>query len=122
MSIGTISIFVNWLIQGNFREKLSTLKSNKIALSILVIFSFHLIGLLWSSDFDYAFHDLKIKVPILALTLVFGSQKVFDSNQIKNILLTFVSAVGVSVGVSLYTYLKLSGEGDSFDLREIVPD
>ena len=66
MSIGTISIFVNWLIQGNFREKLSTLKSNKIALSILVIFSFHLIGLLWSSDFDYAFHDIKIKVPILA--------------------------------------------------------
>ena len=119
MSVGTVSIFVNWLIQGNFKEKFSNIKNNKVALSVLAIFAIHLIGLVWTTDFDYAFHDLKIKAPILALTLIFGSQMIFDLNQRKNILLSFVVAVALSVGISLYTYLKLSAGNEPFDMRDI---
>lgn len=119
MSVGTISLFVNWLLEGQFKLKFSTLKSNKIALSLIALFSVFLIGLLWTEDVKFGMHDLKLKAPILAFSLVFGTKYLFNSNRLKQLLLVFVTACFTSVLISFYTFFKLKANQVDFDLREI---
>jgi O-antigen ligase len=106
MSIGSIALFLNWILEGKFKEKFSVLKHNKPAVAILIIFALHLLGLLWTHDFDYAFRDLKVKLPILIFPLVFGSTKVFSRQEMVKLFVVFVAATLISTLISVGVYIK----------------
>jgi O-antigen ligase len=106
MSIGSIALFLNWILEGKFKEKISVLKHNKPAVAILIIFALHLLGLLWTHDFNYAFRDLKVKLPILIFPLVFGSTRVFSRQEIVKLFIVFVSATLISTLISVGVYIK----------------
>ncbi|MFP5469957.1 MAG: O-antigen ligase family protein [Bacteroidia bacterium] len=107
MSVGTIALFVNWLIEGNFRAKFLALKNNRIALAIISIFLMHVVGLLWTSDFEYGLHDLKIKLPLLIIPLVLGSINYLEKNSFLTIFLVFVAAIFLSALISVGVYINL---------------
>ena len=107
MSVGAIALFVNWLIEGDFKQKFFRLKNNRPALAILSIFIIHLIGLFWTSDFDYGWHDIKIKLPILIIPLVLGSSAHFEKKNIITVCFVFVAATFVSSLISIGVYINL---------------
>src|SRR5688500_12041077 len=83
MSLSQIILFVNWVLEGNLLNKLRTFASNKPAVVFSSVILLHLLGLAYTSDFDYAFRDIRIKAPLLVLPLVLSSstplsQKQFD--------------------------------------------
>jgi len=119
-SLAQILLVLNWLIQGHFSEKLKTLKERKAPLIITLLFAIHIAGLLYTSDFQYAFHDLKIKLPILVLPIIIGSSASFSKKQIRNLLLLFVSSVLVSSLVSTSFFFGLFDQ-NYIDFREISP-
>lgn len=107
MSVGTIALFANWLVERRFRGKFLNLKANSLALSAIAIFIIHLIGLIWTSDNGYGFHDLKIKLPILIIPLVLGSINYLDKKTFLTIFLVFVAATFLSALISVGVYINL---------------
>jgi hypothetical protein len=92
-SVAEIILVANWLIELKFKEKWHIIQSRKSLLLIGSIYLVHLIWLINTTDFNYAFHDLKIKLPLLVLPLVIGTSKALERIQLKWILVFFTYAV-----------------------------
>ena len=58
LSVGIISIIVNWILEGGFNDKLTTIKDNKALLWFLVIYFLSVAGLAFTSDFGWAIHGI----------------------------------------------------------------
>ena len=63
LSVFTTSVFqivllANWMTEGRFGEKWSVFRGRKSLWLILSIYLVFLVGLTYTSDFTYAFHDL----------------------------------------------------------------
>ena len=59
VSIFTVLLFLLWLYEGDFKDKLSFLKRNKVIISILVFFVFSALSILWSYDYIVGFDRLR---------------------------------------------------------------
>ena len=84
MSVSQALIIVAWLLNGDLKEKLKTALSNKIVLLLVVFFLWHLLGLLYTTDFHYGFKDVRVKLPLLLIPIIFSSMPVFSDKQFKN--------------------------------------
>jgi hypothetical protein len=123
LSIFTTSLFeillaANWLLEGNFRNKFRVIRERRSLWYILSIYLVFLAGLIITKDFAYAFHDLRIKLPILVLALIMGLSEPISSKQFKWVLLFLIGGVVIS---SFSSILVLAGIIDHAysDLREI---
>lgn len=72
-SIPEIILLGNWIIELRFRQKWQRLKNNRVFWAIAAVFIIHVLGLTYTSDFERAVEDLKIKAPLLILPLAFFS-------------------------------------------------
>jgi len=75
MSIGTIWIIANWLIEMDFKTKWTRFKSNKKVIAIGLFFILMLLSLTWSQDLDYGLKDVLVKLPFITIPLVMGTSK-----------------------------------------------
>ncbi len=117
-SMAEILLLANWILEGNFRRKFNKFVSNKGLWLITSLYLLHLVGLIHTSDFDYALHDLKIKLPILILPLIIGTSEKSSPLRIKIILMFFVMAVVVSTLISFGIFLHIIPY-EYYDIREI---
>jgi len=107
MSIGTIGLVINWLVEKQFLKKWETVKTrNYLPLLLIGSFLVLLLGLINTTNFDYAIHDLKIKLPLLFLPLVIGSI-VIKQKHVKLIFSFFLAAVAFSTFISYFVYLEV---------------
>jgi len=93
ISISQFLLLAIWLFEGNFKQKLENLKNNKAALIFLSIFVSFVIGLLWTQNFKVGINELKLKLPLLILPIIFGSSDKFSVNEIKIILIAFIVVI-----------------------------
>ncbi len=120
MSVSELLLAANWLVEGNFNRKFQILKQRKSLLFIISIYVIHILGLFYSNDLHYAFHDLKIKLPFLALPLIIGTSEALTRKQVKYLLLLFIATVIVSSLIStliLFGFTKI----EVGDIRDISP-
>ncbi len=94
-------LIIHWIVRGDYVEKWKRLISRPAIWVLSLFFIIPLIGMLYSADWDYGLHDLKIKLPLLALPLVIGTSEMISRQQLKLILLTFAASVTISSMVSL---------------------
>ncbi len=94
------------LSANNFIDKFGFFFKNRIALIIASLFALHLIGLLHTSDFDYALKDLRTKLPIFVIPLVMSSMPKLSLKQIKQLLVFYVLAVFVGTLFSMNAFYK----------------
>ena len=107
MSIGTIGLVINWLVEGRFSNKWELAKERGyIPFLLISSFIILLIGLLNTTNFEYAFHDLKIKLPLLFLPLVLGTIEI-KRKHTKLILIFFIAALLFSTLVSFFVFLEI---------------
>ncbi len=123
LSIFTISLFtillgLNWLIEGNFKEKFLILRRRKSVVIFLTIYLIHIVGLLITEDFNYGLKDLRIKLPIFLFPLIIGTSKSLEKRQLKLLLSIFISAVLISTFASIYVLLGFS-KIEVIDIRNI---
>jgi hypothetical protein len=140
LSVAQIILAINWIVEGNFRNKFRILKSSRALLLILSIYLLHLIGLLNTDHFFknlyeyfsvvaepglaaiintyksthlpsnlvYGLHDLRIKLPLLALPLIYGTSVALTQKEFKIILQLFLATVLVSSFITTYVLLGFS--------------
>ena len=109
-----ISYFFGYLAK-NFISKTKVFLTNKIAVLVASLFLLHLIGLVHTTDFAYALKDLRTKIPLLLLPLIFSSMPALNKRKTNILLIFYILAVFAGSMFSIFTYLKQ----DFSDIRQI---
>lgn len=112
MSIGAIWIISNWLIEGKFSEYGQRLKSSPELILILILLLYSIISIAWSDDFWYAFHDIRIKLPLLAIPLALGSGALLDRKILIFLVFLFVGIVAFTSLMNFISYNFFSMKSD----------
>lgn len=98
-----------------FKSKLSRFWQNKAAVLLVAFYLMHVVGLFWTSDFDYAMRDLRVKLPILVMPLVLSSMEPLDRKRFDFVMLVYVLSVFIATLFSSVSYWR----HDYDDIREI---
>jgi hypothetical protein len=77
----------------NIKTRFNDFIHNKVAVVMVSMYLLHFIGLIYTSDFQYAFKDLRIKLPILAFPLILSSMKPLNKKQFDTVIWFFISSV-----------------------------
>ena len=120
ISNSMIVLLVNWLVEGGLNEKLKLFFKNKIAVVIASLYLLHIIGLAWTSDYDYALKDLRNKIPILLLPLILSSTAPPSEKNFRLILHIFLLGLFSETMVGLYNLYGFSGKTIT-NMRELTP-
>lgn len=105
VSISQFILMGTWLLERDFKAKFFKIKNNKILWAFFLLPLLHLIWLINTSDYIYALHDLKIKVPLVIFPLVLGTISPLSQKELKWVLYTFIFSVfcGTSVSFAILT-------------------
>lgn len=120
ISVGQFIIFLNWLTEANWRIKWNRFLTNPSLCVIMLFYGVHLAWLFNTSDFSYALHDLKIKLPFLIIPLIIGSSDILSWVHIRKILIAFCTGVFLSSLYSTYKIYTISGDPIALG-KEISP-
>ncbi len=98
-----------------FKTKLSRFWHNKAAVLLVAFYLMHVVGLLYTTDFQYALKDLRVKLPMLVMPFVLSSMEPLDRKRFDLVLFVYVLSVFVATQFSFFSYLRHDYE----DIREI---
>jgi O-Antigen ligase len=93
LSISMLFLLSNWILEFKFKEKWTRFKNNKSILIFTGIFIVHLLWLLNTKNFGYAFHDIGNKAILLVFPVIIGTSEKLNIKQIKTVLFWFSLAV-----------------------------
>lgn len=102
-------------VANNFLSKVKVFLRNKVALVLASLFLLHLVGLLHTTDFQYALKDLRTKLPLLLLPLIFSSMPALTQKKTNILLGFYILSVFIGSMFSLNAYLQK----DFADIRQI---
>jgi hypothetical protein len=105
ISVAEIILFLSWLSEGGFKVKLNLFLKNKIALALSSLFILHLLGLLYTSDFQYGLEDIKKKIPLMLLPLIFSSSPPLSRQMFEKLLSVFTLSVVIATWICFYVLL-----------------
>lgn len=103
-------LLFNWLLEGQFTAKFQRLKEKKGVILLISIFAVYLLGLFWTSSWEWGIHDVKIQLPLLIFPLVIGTSAELNYTKVKRIIYAFSAAVVVASLCSIWVLLGLSGK------------
>ncbi|HBH07062.1 MAG TPA: hypothetical protein DDX92_10725 [Flavobacteriales bacterium] len=119
VSIGVITLSVNYLLEMDFARKSRALWNEKLALGWTVFFLIHLVALFWTTDLEYALNDIRIKLPILALPTVLSTMPKLKKAHFDGLLMAFLLSLWVS---SIWSLTILASKDHLLaDYRELSP-
>lgn len=111
-SIPQFILIINWLLEGNFKNKFSQLKQNKVYLVLFAVFVLHLMGWIYSQEVGAGFEDIKVKLPIILLATVFFSTKALSQKELFNFFYSFLLGCALNLGWCMIykaTHINLEG-------------
>ena len=100
-SLVQILLLIHWLLRPALLIRIKRIARLPALWAVFLLFAGHLAGLIYSENFSFALHDLKIKLPLLVLPLVIATSEELKAKELKWVLLFFVAAVFASSLVSL---------------------
>lgn len=123
ISIGLIICGIAWLAELNFRERiLKTIQHPFFKVSLLLIL-LHLVGLCWSQNVSYGLKDIKTKLPLLVIPILFiGSNAFAIVKELRFVKTVFMSSLILCILLSFGIYLGWikPGQYQSNDIRTMI--
>lgn len=121
MSLALALYGLNFLLEGKFKQKWSLLQQHPTALLIMLLYLIHVLGLIYTDwDMNYGIKDIKTKLPLLILPLVFASNdQPFSKKQLQIIFRTFLLACIATAVVGMLIYMGIWEERPQ-DLRNLI--
>ena len=107
ISVGFILIVLNWLLEGKLKEKINFIKHNTSGFLIVLLFVFHLIGLIYTEDLRAGFSDIRIK-SFLFIIVAYGSGKRLSKKRRKDVFNIYILSALLSSIVSSLNFYVLS--------------
>src|SRR3954465_938400 len=81
MSMAQFVLAGAFFLEGNFIEKFKRFFRNKPALIIVGIFLLHIIGMLWTKNYSEGWRDIRVKLPLLTLTVMIAGNEPLTKKQ-----------------------------------------
>ena len=78
LSLATMLLFLNILLEAKFKDYWQNLKTNKLAWGLWVFIACEWISLCWTKDFGYALHDFNAKLPLYSIPLVLVAKPITE--------------------------------------------
>jgi hypothetical protein len=116
MSMGLLLGGLNFFLEGNLKEKLSRLKENKFFLIIFGFYLLHLIGILWTQNWDYGLNELRQKSSLGIISIIIFSRPLPNKQQFNLLLLGFIATL---VLTSIFNFIIYTFYSDQFNLIDI---
>lgn len=104
-ALGLFGLLLVWLIDGNIVAKLTAFYNNKIALLISSIYILTILGLIYTSNFDFALDDVRRKMPLFFLPFYLSGFQPLTKKELHFLLKLFVSGVLIASFWSFFVYL-----------------
>ncbi len=101
-SVPQFILLGNWLLEGNFSEKLGRLKSNKIFWVLSSLFLIHVIGLFYTEDMQAGWNDVRTKIPLIYLPLIYFSTAPLKKKEFYMALYAFIGGAFINVSWCLF--------------------
>ncbi|MFP4555423.1 MAG: O-antigen ligase family protein [Bacteroidales bacterium] len=119
LTLSLILLTANWLIEGSWLYW-KNIKSTPAILIFLLIYLALIFGLFYSDNIDYALADLRLKLPLLIVPLIFATSPPLSSEERQYIISLFCFSVFVATAISFVIYVQNFSLGSS-NVREISP-
>jgi hypothetical protein len=120
MSLATICLVAHWFLEGQVIKRFTRFFNNRIAIITTITFFIFLIGLIYSKNIDYAFKDIRLKVPLLAFPVIFSSSHKIKKQHFYLILKFFVAATLISTIYGFLAYKNvIPARKEITDMRSI---
>lgn len=107
MSLSQIVMICNWVLEGRLKQRFASLYKNKVALIVCSLLLIHFIGLVYTTDYNYAFKDIRIKLPLLVLPLIIATSVPLTQKTYDIVLKLLVGSVLIGTGVSILVLLGI---------------
>lgn len=117
MSITMMFLALIFLLEGGYKEKIQRLISNKAFVLLLCFFLLHIIGLLWTSNFSYAWHDIRVKLPLIIIPIIIIGNPPKNEKHLAYILIAFVTSTFISSIINFVLYQNWIGSREYDDIR-----
>lgn len=105
------------LVARNFVDKFALFFRNRAAVIFSTIYLIHVVGLLFTSDIDYALKDLRVKLPLILFPVVVSTMEKITYKKFRILMLFYTASVLVGTLISFGLILK----GDFIDIRFTSP-
>lgn len=115
LSMGLLLVF--WLFDGNYKQKFQIFRRNRTALIFLLVYLVHIFWLVNTTNFDYAFFDLRTKFSIVVFGFIFSTLPTLSVKEFRNVLMVFIATVLVTSLLGVYYYYV----EDQVDFRAFSP-
>lgn len=106
LSVGIITIAVNWLLDGGWKYKLNRFILRKSLWAFLLIYASLIVGFFYSSNIGYAIKELKLWLPLLFLPVVLATSEPIQKGELKLIMILFCSSVLVATIISFVIFIR----------------
>jgi hypothetical protein len=116
MSIGTIWVIANVVIEGDYKTYLKNLKNNRVFLLILGLFLLHFVSVFWTEDITYALGDIRSKLPLLVIPLALIA-KPLEKDFIPLVLYGFILSILATSVINVSLFYTNGHFSDGTDIR-----
>lgn len=117
MSVSMMFLGLNFFLEFRYLERWNTLKGLKLYWLLFAIFALHLLAITWSSNFEYAFHDLRVKLPLFIIPTIILSYPVLSRKELNLVLLSFLSSALIVSLLNFMLYQNWIGDQQYDDIR-----
>ncbi len=104
LSVAQFAFLLTVLSDSVARKKLISSFANPLVISLVAIFLYHIMGLLWTEDIRYGLKDLQIKLPLLTLPILFYAAGPYRQKTTESLWLLFISFV---VALSIASFIRI---------------
>ena len=94
-------LLLNWLIEGDFKNKFKTITASKFALLFCFFYILHLIGLLYTANLKSGSFDIQVKLSLFIFPVLFASRPL-ERTQLKPLFLALLAG-GITSSFILLT-------------------
>jgi len=105
-SLSQALLAINWVVEGNFVSKFRVFFKNKPAMVLCSFYIMHLLGLLYSTNFNYGLEDINKKLPLLLFPLVLCTSNPVSEKEKRLIVLLFMLAVTCATFIGGYLLIN----------------
>ncbi|MEQ9062964.1 MAG: O-antigen ligase family protein [Vicingaceae bacterium] len=107
LSIGQLTLAGAFVLEGKWGEKWKGLTTNKWVLLFIGLYLIHFIGLINTTNWHYAYLDLRVKIPLLLFPIILSTGLRISEQLFHKLNLFFVVLVlSRTLAISLHYYLN----------------
>ena len=112
-----VFIALNMILEAKFLDWWKHLRPNKLYWLLVAFFLLHVIGIFWSENLDYAFHDLRVKVPLFVIPTMIVARPLKYRKDFHIVLSAFLASVLIVTCINFGMYQHWFGDHQYDDIR-----